>query len=349
AETATVAPAPDPGPEEGGASATPDRDVADCRALAGEASAGVPPNAEAAREHRTALAAAAGACTRAAGADDAPPDLLFLAAEIAQGRRDTARAFALLQRAAKAGFGPAETRLGDYYLFGAAPGGKNIEAAVEHYEKATLLHDAPGMTTLALMHRAATGVPKDPARMVALLGWAADAGYHFAQYRLAQTYLNGEGIPGRSDESLGIPDPARAAKLYTKAAEAGNMQAALELAALYADPNSPLGENPEERARLVRMAANAGLPEAKAALAALYETGQGVEKDPALAAQLYVEALESGKLAFDELRRAAPARWDEATAIEFQRLLADRGLYDGALDGVVGPNTRAAARALSGR
>ncbi|GKY87316.1 tetratricopeptide repeat protein [Sinisalibacter aestuarii] len=333
---------------EAEAAPAPDPDIELCRTTAGPASAGVPAGASQAASRRAALAAGAQACTAAARAEDAPADVLFLAAEIAQGRRDLAGAFALLERAAAHGFGPAETRLGDYFLFGLAPGGEDAPQAIAHYEAAVALGDAPGMTTLALMHRVGKGVPRDPARMVTLLEGAAEAGYHFAQYRLAETYLTGEGIPGRRDAALGIPDPARAAALYTRAAEAGNITAALELAALYGDPASGLPDNPGERARLTLMASRAGLAEATAAMAVLYETGQGVEKDPGVAALLYIRALESGEVSFEALRKGAPARWDFDTAVAFQKVLQERGLYTGALDGMIGPGSAAAARALAG-
>lgn len=347
---AMPAPAPQPAqtPAPPAASAV-DPAVAACRSTAGPATAGVPTGARAAQAHRDALAAAASVCMEAAKGTDAPADVLFLASEIAQAQRQFGPAFELLQRAADKGFGPAETRLGDYYLFGLAPGGKDSAKAIAHYETAAALGDAPGMTTLALMYRVGKGEPRDPARMVGLLTQAADRGYHFAQYRLAQTYLSGDGIPGRSDPALGIPDPARAAALFTKAADAGNVAAALELARLYGDPNSAVGEKPEEQARLTLIASRAGLPEAIAAMGVLYETGRGVEKNPDVAARLYVKALESGKVAFDALRKGAPQEWDYDTAIAFQKLLQERGLYDGALDGVVGAGTAAGARALAGR
>lgn len=340
---ASQAAAPEPDPEP-----SPDPAIEACLSLGPVPSAGVPAGAAQAQAAREALAAAAQDCTAAAALDDAPPEVLFLAAEIAQGRRDVARAFDLLTRATQQAFGPAETRIGDYHLFGLAPGGEDVDAAIAHYEAAAALGDAPGMTTLALMHRVGRGVPRDTARMVALLEEAADAGYHFAQYRLAQTYLTGEGIPGRSDPALGIPDPGRAATLYTRAAEAGNITAALELAALYGDPASGLPENPREQARLTRMASRAGLPEATAALALLYETGRGVDQSPGIAAGLYVKALESGKISFDSLRKGAPGPWDFDTAVAFQTILQERGLYAGPLDGLIGPGSAAGARALAG-
>jgi len=184
--------------------------------------------------------------------------------------------------------------------------------------------------------------------MVALLNDAAEAGYHFAQYRLAQTYLSGDGIPGRADPALGIPDPARAVTWFTRAADAGNLEAALELAGLYADPGSGLPDNPGEQARLTQMAADTGLPAALAAMGVLYETGRGVERRPQVAADLYVQALESGDVAFENLRTGAAFEWDFDTATAFQDALTQRGVYNGIVDGIVGPGTRAAAEALVG-
>ncbi|WP_188529811.1 tetratricopeptide repeat protein [Sinisalibacter lacisalsi] len=322
-------------------------EAARCREIAGPADAGVPANAESAARRRAAIAEAAEACTAAARADDAPADVLFLAAEVAQARRDLPAAFTLLERAADAGLAAAVTRLGDYHLFGVAPGGEDTEAAIAHFQRAAGMGDPAGMTTLAMMYRVGKGVPRDPARMVDLLQTAADAGYHFAQYRLGQTLLTGEGIPNRADADLGIPDPVRGAALYTAAARAGNVTAALELAALYGDPASGLEDNPKARAQLTSLASRSGLPEAIAAMAVLYETGDGVEYDPDVAAQLYVRALESGKVAFETLRQGAPGGWDRETALAFQAILRERGLYTGALDGIVGSGTAAAARGLS--
>ena len=86
-----------------------------------------------------------------------------------------------------------------------------------------------------------------------------------------------------------------------------------------------------------------------AALGFLYERGRGVEADPDRAAALYVQALETGEVDVDDLRGRIGGYeppWDRATAIAFQVILQDRGLYLGAIDGIIGPMSRAAAAAL---
>lgn len=327
------------------AAADPADSARACVATAGPADAGVPVSIEAARSARAALVAAADDCRAAEASDDAVA--LFHAATIAQLSRDGAKAQALLQRAAALGLAQAETRLGDMAAFGLPPVREDAEAAAGHYRRAAELGDPAAKTTLALLHRIGRGVPRDTARMVALLQEAADDGYHFAQYRLAQVYLTGEGVPGGADSALGIPDAARAADLLERAAEAGNAEAAVELAALYADAAAGLGGDPLRRAQLVTRAAEAGDPGALAALGVLHETGQGVAYDPQRAADLYVRAMESGKVAFEDLRQGARFWWDRQTALEFQKILMDRGLYPGPLDAIVGPGTAAGARALA--
>lgn len=336
-ETAAAEPAPDP----------LELAAEECLDIAGPANAGVPAAAVDADTQRRTLTRAAEACTEAATAEKADPEVLFHAATIARARGDAQATFDLLTRAADAGLGAAETRLGDYFLFGVGPEGQDIARAVDHYRAAVELGDAAGMTTLALLYQVARGVPRDPERMVELMTRAAEQGYHFAQYRLAQTYLNGDGIPGRAIQDLGIPDAAKAVTYYTRAADNGNLSAALELSNLYADRSSGLPDNPEEQVRLTRMVSRTGHAPAIARMGVFYETGRGVDYDPAVAAGLYVRALETGELSFGDLRRGAPGDWDRDTALEFQKILQERGLYRGALDAIVGPGTAAAARGLA--
>ena len=208
--------------------------------------------------------------------------------------------------------------------------------------------DPAAQMTLGLLHRLGAGVPRDTGRMVALMREAADAGYHFAQFRLGQTYLTGEGVPGGQDAALGIPDREAAARYLSMAAEQGNIEAVLELARLYGDGDGS-GGDPAQQLRWTERAAEAGLPDAIAALGFLYERGRGAEADPERAARLYVEALETGDVSMNDLRGQVGGYtppWDRDTAITFQRILQERGLYAGAIDGIIGPMSRAAARAL---
>jgi TPR repeat protein len=269
---------------------------------------------------------------------------------VAQARSEHRDAVALYERAAAAGVGAAQTRLGDYYNFGIGSIRADVDRAVEAYRAATDLDDPAGMTTLAFMYRLGRGVPRDSAEMVRLFRAAADAGYQFAQFNLGQTYLTGEGVPGGADLALGIPDPRAAVPLMASAARGGNMDAALMLATLYADGVEGIAPNPVLRLRWTRLATDAGHPPAIAALAFLREQGIGAPADPVAAAQDYVAALETGAVDVDDLRAAGgprPPVWDRQTAIEFQLILQARGLYQGAIDGIVGRGTLGGAQALA--
>ncbi|MCB1329684.1 MAG: sel1 repeat family protein, partial [Maritimibacter sp.] len=319
-----------------------------CLDIMGEPFAGVPANDAEKTAVRAKLVEAAPACVAAAEGPRAAPEVLFFAGEIALARGDFPGAFGLYERAAAEGVGAANTRLADFYVYGAPPVSADSAQAAARLEAGAAAGDPQAMTVLALMHGEGSNVPQNTARMIELLTAAAEDGYHFAQYRLAKAYLDGEGVPGRADPALGIPDPARAASWFTRAADAGNLEAALELAGLYGDPNSGLPENPAEQARLTQLVADTGLPSAIAAMGVLYETGRGVERLPARAAALYIEALETGEVGFEDLRKGAPFEWDYDTAVAFQDALTARGVYNGGSDGIVGAGTRAAAERLTG-
>jgi TPR repeat protein len=186
--------------------------------------------------------------------------------------------------------------------------------------------------------------------MIALMRQSADAGYHFAQYRLARTYLQGEGVPDDALAALGLPDARAALPYLAGAARAGNTDAARELAALYAEGAEGVAPNPFARFRWVDHLAAQGDAASIALRGFLVERGLGTPRDPERAAQDYVRALETGAVAPETMRGTVNGfvpPWDPETALAFQRILQERGLYAGALDAQVGPMTLAAARALA--
>lgn len=318
--------------------------AARCLELAGPVDAGLPLGPEDAARRKAALAAAAADCEAAGTEAGANAEALFWAGEVARAKGQAGVSFGLFERAAALGLAAAETRLGDFYTYGVAPGGKDPAAAARHYQAAAEGGDPAGMTTLALMYRLGQGVARDPGRMVELMTQAAAAGYGVAAYGLAGIYRDGEGIVGGVDAALGIPDAGKAAGYLAQAAQAGVPGAALEAAALY----GPAGlDDPGEEARLTRMVARTGDGAAIAAMGVLYETGRGVEAAPEVAAGLYIKALESGDVTVEALRAGAARRWEAETARAFQRALKARGLYRGGIDGDIGGGTLAAARRLA--
>ena len=96
-------------------------------------------------------------------------------------------------------------------------------------------------------------------------------------------------------------DIAQALQWYHKAAEAGNVEAMLELADFYRDTEGWVNEDANgiegdatEAAKWYRKAAEAGNIEAQLNLADLYRDGRGVEKDLAEMVKWYRKAAEQG-------------------------------------------------------
>jgi TPR repeat protein len=321
-----------------------------CLAVAGAPSAEEPISEEAQRALFRALAEARGDCVEAARDLPEAGGALFHLGTIAQATGEHRQAVRFYERAAEAGIAAALTRLGDYHNFGIRPVREDVARAVELYEEAVAAGDPAAAATLAMMHRLGRGVPRDPERMMALMQQGADAGYHFAQYRLAQTYLSGEGVPDDAQAALGLPNPVAAIPYLASAARAGNDEAARDLAQLYATGAPGLNPNPARRFRWTEFLADKGDAPAMALRAFFIEQGIGTERDPERAAAEYVRALETGGVAPESMRgtvNGVVPPWDRETALAFQRILQERGLYLGALDAQVGPGTLGAARALA--
>ncbi|MBF9035993.1 hypothetical protein HKCCE2091_17225, partial [Rhodobacterales bacterium HKCCE2091] len=323
--------------------------LAACIAAAGPPSAAVPVSEAAQAEVIAALQAVAGECELAVERlGDGDGTALFHLGTLAQTSGDQRGATAFYERAANAGLTAAHTRLGDRYMFPPRPARRDVGAAVEQYTIAAEAGDPPALTTMAFLHLLGEGVPRDPARALALMGQAADAGYHFAQFRLGQIYLAGQGIPEAEQAALGIPDFDRAADLLAAASDNGNTEATLRLAELYSGDVPGVPQDDAARFRWTRAAAEMGLPDAIARLGFLYERGIGTAPDPQAAARAYVQALEAGAEPGD-LRGTiggVAVPWDEATAVAFQSILIERGVYDGPLDGLIGEGTIRGALAL---
>ena len=318
-----------------------------CHEIAGPPQSGAPVSREAMSQHFRTLGRARAHCEAAVIGPEPDAQALFHLAVIMQREGVHERALSLFEMAAEAGIAAAHTKLGDYYSFGIGPVQEDHARAVEHYRRAAGDGDAPAKSTLAIMHRVGRGVPRDFDRMFDLLHESAEAGYHVSQYRLAETYMNPETVPGALARKLDLPDPVKAAELYRMAADQGSADAKAALARFH--EGGGVFDDPETRLKWLRHAAQEGDARAINSLGFLHERGEGVAYDPVRAAELYVEALETGDLPVDNLRgkiNGRWVRWDRETALEFQAILRERGLYRGALDAQVGPGTLGAARQL---
>lgn len=332
-----------------GLSAGKDEAAAECRRLAGPATAAAAVSKQAVDDYFRALVSARAACERAVIGPDPDPESLFQVAVLMQRDAQHALALEVFELAAAAGVAAARTKVGDYYNFGTGGIGEDHQRAVAEYRAAAEAGDLPAKATLAIMYQLGRGTSRDFRQMVGLLEEAANGGYHFAQLRLAAIYMNPtSSMPRGLADELGLPDVVKAAEMLERSAAQGNEDASRALKQLYSE-DGPVTD-PVQRAALIRRSAQTGDATAINALGFLHERGEGVDYDPALAASYYVQALETGKVQVTEIRGRVDGRtvdWDRATAVEFQRLLQERGLYQGPLDGLIGGGTLGAARRLA--
>ncbi|MEX3014766.1 tetratricopeptide repeat protein [Gymnodinialimonas hymeniacidonis] len=321
-----------------------------CISVAGEPSAENFPTEEAQAAALNALREAMPACRAAAEAlpEEGAPFFHLATAAQASGRHR--RAVPLYEQAAENGVIAALTRLGDYHNFGLRPVREDAAQAVEYYRSAAEAGDPAGTATLAFMYRLGRGVDQSGAEYLRLMEEAAASGYPFAQQNLAETYLSGEGVPRDELETLGLPNARAAVPLLVSLANEGSVEAVQSLIELYSDGAEGVAPSDFLRGGWVETLAETGDPVGIAERGFLYEQGIGRAANPELAAADYVAALETGEVDIDTMRGTIDGQtppWDRDTAIAFQTILAERGVYTMRIDGDVGPGTRRAADALA--
>jgi uncharacterized caspase-like protein len=188
----------------------------------------------------------------------------------------------------------------------------------------------------------------------------------------------------RLDPNESRRDPAAAARLLTKAADAGDPEAMFELARLheqgvgvdqdtrkaleyyqrsadagFADAINDLGflyyqgglgiaRDARKGLRYFEQAAELRHPEAMFNFAALIDDGIVEGRGPADSAKFLYEALRSGNERVLNQLSEDPAMFKETTRAELQRLLLEVEFYDGSIDGKFGPQTRRSLRKAYG-
>ncbi len=165
----------------------------------------------------------------------------------------------------------------------------------------------------------------------AALGWyrkAAEKGHGLAMVRIGEIFEKGMDVDR---------DPMRAERWYRKAAALGNTQAMVRLAVLYGR-GIGVRRNPVEALAWLNRAAKAGDGAAHVNLARMYDRGEGLSADPEAAARHLLAAIRAGAWSAQE----DVPHLSAATRRAVQRLLREAGYYRGAIDGKIGPETRAA-------
>lgn len=161
------------------------------------------------------------------------------------------------------------------------------QAALKWFLAAANNEQTEGMVQAGLMLSNGEGTTSpDLVEAARWFGKAADWGDPEGMYLYAECLIFAKGVP---------KDPQRALTLLTSAAEFGNVQAMSMLGDLYKKGiPGVLPPDLSESFRLYSRAADKGLLDAQGNLGVLYINGQGVERDPAKAVELFKDGAERG-------------------------------------------------------
>jgi uncharacterized protein len=236
---------------------------------------------------------------------------------------------------ADANAGPAEPGVADL----AVAWQRVVAADRANLEKSAQAGDTRSIVGLALAKLDRQSVDYAPQEALALLEQAVAAGDPDAKYRLAKVLEGGLGVD---------PDPARALKLYQEAAEAEIPAALNDMGYFHFTGELGLAKDRDQALALFRKAAAEGHTEAMFNVASFAANDMVPDLGPKDAADLLYSALRGGsELALDGLLNNAD-KFPRETWVGLQQILADKGLYDGAVDGAFGPGTRRAVLAAYG-
>ena len=206
-------------------------------------------------------------------------------------------------------------------------------------EKSAQAGDTRSIVGLALAKLDRQSTDYAPQEALALLEQAVAAGDPDAKYRLAKVLEGGLGVD---------PDPARALKLYEEAAEAKIPAALNDMGYFHFAGELGLPKDRDAALTLFREAAAQGHTEAMFNVASFAANGMVPDLGPKDAADLLYRALRGGsELALDALLNNAD-KFPKETWAGLQAILAEKGLYDGDVDGSFGPGTRRAVLAAYG-
>ncbi|MBN8632093.1 MAG: caspase family protein [Rhodobacterales bacterium] len=214
-----------------------------------------------------------------------------------------------------------------------------VAADRANLEQSAAAGDSRSLVGLALAKLDRQSTDYAPQEAQALLEKAVAAGDPDAKYRLAKVLEGGIGVD---------PDPARALKLYEEAAEAKIPAALNDMGYFHFAGELGLPKDRDKALALFREAAAQGHTEAMFNVASFAANGLVPDLGPKDAADLLYRALRGGsELALDGLLNNAD-KFPRETWADLQQTLAEKGLYDGPVDGSFGPGTRRAVLAAYG-
>lgn len=222
----------------------------------------------------------------AATAGDAPSQALagFIYANAPAPRRDEAKAEQLFKQAAAANVPQAHLGLAIALLRNATTDEPTF-AGVEHMRLAAEGGLADALYYMAVVYERGIGVLPDVEKAASFYGRAAEGGVNNARAKYGFMLLNGIGLKQNKVEGE---------TWLRRAALAGDPEAAVQVANIYAQGDGDLPPAFTEAAQWFRLAAEIGHKGAARSLAILHLTGAGTPRDADEAAKWFRKAAEAG-------------------------------------------------------
>ena len=211
------------------------------------------------------------------------PEMNFKAGQEALATGSAEKAFAKFMSAAMAGHISAQHALAECYATGQGVK-KDLEAAVEWYQKAAANKNVDAQAKLGLCYLKGTGVTQDPVEAVKWFREAAEKGNAKAQCSLGGCYDKGTGV---------VKDVTQAVEWFRRAAEQGYAKAQSNLGNCY-ECGDGVAKNEKIAVDWYRKAAEQGDGDAQCNLGIRYANGSGVAKNEKVAVDWYRRAAEQG-------------------------------------------------------
>ena len=182
-----------------------------------------------------------------------------------------------LRQQAEAGNADAQFNLGIAWINGSA-GTVNYDQARYWWEKAAAQGQRIAQYNLGVLYDEGRGVSQDYRLAAQWYRKAAQQGFISAQYNLGNLYRDGKGVPQNA---------YIARDWQEKAAAQGDRDAMYALGSLYRQGALGISDDGQHALAFywLEQAAMRGHPQAQAELAGLYARGEGVARDPAIAAK----------------------------------------------------------------
>ena len=256
-------------------------------------------------------------------------NLGWLAVYGLNGPADVEKGRALFEKAANAGNHSAQASLAFLYRDGYGGVEKNSQEAIKWYQRAADQGNAIALGNLGWFYREGVGVERDYNKSVEYYRKGADAGDLSSISAMGYAAQNGLGIPQNYDE---------ARSWYEKGANAGDAYSMASLGFLF-DAGAGVKQDYVEARYWYEKAANAGSAYAMGNLSRLYDQGLGTAVDPEEAVRWAVAAVERGDDGKRNELKNSPQNFSARFREQFQRVLADRGYYRGAITGDFGADT----------